>query len=166
MKLKNKIKSIIDALKDSDVNHIEISSFWGAQKIKMIKDVSTNKFTLTQNQSPPISQTAIHESEKEQVASTPLPNDSNVEEPKSVESDITIFKSPLVGTYYQSSKPGEPPFIEINQKVAKGQVVCIIEAMKIFNEIESEYTGQIVEILVNDGDPIEYDQPLFKIIES
>ena len=53
MKLKNKIKSIIDALKDSDVNHIEISSFWGAQKIKMIKDVSTNKFTLTQNQSPP-----------------------------------------------------------------------------------------------------------------
>ena len=57
-------------------------------------------------------------------------------------------------------------FIEKNQKVAKGQVVCIIEAMKIFNEIESEYTGQIVEILVNDGDPIEYDQPLFKIIES
>ena len=65
-----------------------------------------------------------------------------------------------------SLQPGDPSFIEKNLKVAKGQVVCIIEAMKIFNEIESEYTGQIVEILVNDGDPIEYDQPLFKIIES
>ena len=164
MKLKNKIKSIIDALKDSDVNHIEISSFWGAQKIKMIKDVSTNKFTLTQNQSPPISQTAIHESEKEQVASTPLPNDSIVEEPKSLESDITIFKSPLVGTYYQSSKPGEPPFIEKNQKVAKGQVVCIIEAMKIFNDIEAEVSGKVYEICVDNGNPVEYDQVIIKIL--
>ena len=165
MKLRNKIKSIIDALKDSDVNHIEISSFWGAQKIKMIKDISNNKFTLTENGSTTKLQNTIHDSEKEQLISTPVPNDSN-KESKSLESDITIFKSPLVGTYYQSSKPGDPPFIEKNLKVAKGQVVCIIEAMKIFNEIESEYTGQIVEILVNDGDPIEYDQPLFKIIES
>ena len=165
MKLRNKIKSIIDALKDSDVNHIEISSFWGAQKIKMIKDISNNNFTLTENESTTKLQNTIHEPEKEQIISTSVPNDSNVES-KSIESDITIFKSPLVGTYYQSSKPGDPPFIEKNLKVAKGQVVCIIEAMKIFNEIESEYTGQIVEILVNDGDPIEYDQPLFKIIES
>ena len=163
MNLKNKIKSIIDALKDSDVNHIEISSFWGAQKIKMIKDISTNKFTLTQNQSPSVPQSAIHESEKEQVISTSVPNESSVEEPKSLELDITIFKSPLVGTYYQSSKPGEPPFIEKNQKVAKGQVVCIIEAMKIFNEIESDISGIVTEICVENGNPVEFDQSIIKV---
>ena len=102
MKLRNKIKSIIDALKDSDVNHIEISSFWGAQKIKMIKDISNNNFTLTENESTTKLQNTIHEPEKEQIISTSVPNDSNVES-KSIESDITIFKSPLVGTYYQSS---------------------------------------------------------------
>jgi len=164
MKLKNKIKSIIDALKDSDINHIEISSFWGAQKIKMVKDISNNKFTLTQNDTSTITQNKIQEPIEEQIIKTPSVDESMDSEVD--QSIVTVFKSPLVGTYYQSAKPGDPPFIEKNQKIAKGQVVCIIEAMKIFNEIESEYTGQIVEILVNDGDPIEYDQPLFKIIES
>ena len=72
----------------------------------------------------------------------------------------------MVGTFYSSTKPGEPPFVDKNQKIAKGEVLCIIEAMKIFNQIESDLNGQIVEILVKDGEPVEYDQPLFNIIEE
>ena len=68
-----------------------------------------------------------------------------------------------MGTFYLSSKPGEPPFVSVGDKVSKGQTLCIIEAMKIFNEIESEYDGKIVEILVKDGTPVEFDQPLMLI---
>ena len=73
--------------------------------------------------------------------------------------------APLVGTFYASSKPGEPPFIKVGDNISAGQSVCIIEAMKIFNEIESEYSGEIIEILIEDGQPVEYGQPLFTIKE-
>ena len=80
-----------------------------------------------------------------------------------VEKNLIYQNAPLVGTFYISPKPGEPPFIEVGQKVAKGQTLCIIEAMKIFNEIESEYDGEIVEILINDSSPVEFNQPIFSI---
>ena len=68
-----------------------------------------------------------------------------------------------MGTFYRSSKPEEPPFVEVGDKVTQGQILCIIEAMKIFNEIESEYNGTIVEILVDDSNPVEFNQSLFSI---
>ena len=77
--------------------------------------------------------------------------------------NLIYQNAPLVGTFYISPKPGEPPFIEVGQKVAKGQTLCIIEAMKIFNEIESEYDGEVVEILINDSSPVEFNQPIFSI---
>ena len=73
------------------------------------------------------------------------------------------IKAPLVGTYYSSPKPGEPSFINVGDSIIDGQSICIIEAMKIFNEIESETSGKVIEILVKDGEPVEYDQVLFKI---
>lgn len=72
-----------------------------------------------------------------------------------------IIKSPMIGTFYRSSKPEIPSFVNIGDEVKKGQTICIIEAMKLFNEIESEYAGRIVKILVENASPVEYDQPLF-----
>jgi len=77
---------------------------------------------------------------------------------------ITI-KSPMIGTFYRTAKPDMPPFVKEGDEVKKGQTVCIIEAMKLFNEIESEFSGKIVKVLVENATPVEYDQPLF-IIEQ
>jgi acetyl-CoA carboxylase biotin carboxyl carrier protein len=75
-------------------------------------------------------------------------------------------KSPMIGTFYRSAGPGKPNFQEIGDDIAEGNVVCIIEAMKLFNEIESEVSGKIVKILVDDASPVEYDQPLFLVDPS
>jgi acetyl-CoA carboxylase biotin carboxyl carrier protein len=79
------------------------------------------------------------------------------------EEGLYIIKSPIVGTFYEGSSPGAPAFVKEGDTVALGQVLCIVEAMKLMNEIESETAGQIVKILVSNGQPVEYGQPLFKI---
>ncbi len=79
------------------------------------------------------------------------------------EAGIETIKSPIVGTFYESSSPGAPAFVKQGDTVAVGQVLCIVEAMKLMNEIESESAGQIVKVLVANGQPVEYGQPLFKI---
>ena len=76
------------------------------------------------------------------------------------------IKSPMIGTFYTSSKPDAPPFVEVGQRVEKGQTVCIIEAMKLFNEIEADQSGTITEVLVDNGTPVEFEQPLFRIQPS
>lgn len=78
------------------------------------------------------------------------------------EGQITI-NSPIIGTFYQSAEPNRPSFVKVGDKINRGQVVCIIEAMKLFNEIESEYAGIVLEVLVEDSSPVEYDQPMFVI---
>ena len=77
--------------------------------------------------------------------------------------NLIEIKSPMIGTFYRSSSPDKPAFAEVGAQIKKGQTVCIIEAMKLFNEIESEVSGTIVKVLVNDSTPIEYDQPLFLV---
>ena len=79
------------------------------------------------------------------------------------DSNLIEIKSPMIGTFYRSAGPDKPPFIEVGQTIKVGDKVCIIEAMKLFNEIESEISGTIVKVLVNDSTPIEYDQPLFLV---
>ena len=69
----------------------------------------------------------------------------------------------MIGTFYRSATPGKPPFVEIGDEITTGKVVCIIEAMKLFNEIESEVKGRIVKVLADDASPVEYDQPLFLV---
>ncbi|WP_205510853.1 acetyl-CoA carboxylase biotin carboxyl carrier protein [Longitalea arenae] len=88
------------------------------------------------------------------------------EKPKAADAvadNLITIKSPMIGTFYRSSAPGKPAFIEIGDDVTPGKVVCIIEAMKLFNEIESEVKGRIVKVLVEDASPVEYDQPLFLV---
>ena len=78
-------------------------------------------------------------------------------------SNLIEIKSPMIGTFYRSAGPDKPSFVEVGQAIKPGDKVCIIEAMKLFNEIESEISGTIVKVLVNDSSPIEYDQPLFLV---
>ena len=80
-----------------------------------------------------------------------------------VADNLITIKSPMIGTFYRSSAPGKAAFVEIGDDVTTGKVVCIIEAMKLFNEIESEVKGRIVKVLVEDASPVEYDQPLFLV---
>ena len=77
--------------------------------------------------------------------------------------NLITVKSPMIGTFYRSSAPGKPVFVEVGDEISPGKVVCIIEAMKLFNEIESEVKGRIVKVLVDDASPVEYDQPLFLV---
>lgn len=90
------------------------------------------------------------------VASTPSADNSNY---------ITI-KSPIIGTFYRKPSPDKPLFVEVGSTIAKGDVLCVIEAMKLFNEIESDISGKIVKVLVDDMSPVEYDQPLFLVDPS
>lgn len=83
--------------------------------------------------------------------------------PDAVPSNLITIKSPMIGTFYRRPTPDKPNFVEVGDEVAVGKVVCIIEAMKLFNEIESEVQGRIVKVLAEDASPVEYDQPLFLV---
>jgi acetyl-CoA carboxylase biotin carboxyl carrier protein len=83
--------------------------------------------------------------------------------PAAEASNLITIKSPMIGTFYRSSSPDKPSFVNVGDEVKAGQVVCIIEAMKLFNEIESEISGKIVKVLVDNATPVEYDQPLFLV---
>lgn len=89
-----------------------------------------------------------------------LPRAASSEPPKK---NIVYIRSPMVGTFYRASAPDKPPYVQVGDIVQNGQVVCIIEAMKLFNEIQSEVSGKIVRILVENAQPVEYDQPLFEV---
>lgn len=80
--------------------------------------------------------------------------------------NLLVVKSPMIGTFYRKPSPDKPAFTEVGASIAKGDVVCVIEAMKLFNEIESEVTGKIVKVLVDDASPVEFDQPLFLVDPS
>lgn len=103
---------------------------------------------------PPVSQPAATPTQAAAPA-TPAP--------KADTSNYITIKSPMIGTFYRSANPESPMFVEVGDSVTEGKVVCIIEAMKLFNEIESEVSGRIVKILVENATPVEYDQPLFLV---
>lgn len=103
------------------------------------------------------------------VVATPaaLASGETKEEEKAAESaNHSSIKSPMIGTFYRSSGPDKPALVNVGDKIEKGKVICIIEAMKLFNEIEAEVSGTVVKVLVNDASPVEYDQPLFTIEEK
>lgn len=86
-----------------------------------------------------------------------------VSEPVQQETDGNVVKSPIVGTFYQSPSPDKPPFVKVGDKVKKGDVIMIIESMKLMNEVQSEFDGTVTKILVSDGQPVEFDQPIMII---
>ena len=104
-----------------------------------------------------------------QVAATPeAPAPTKTAEPatESDDSKYITIKSPIIGTFYRKPSPDKPPFVEVGSTISEGDVLCVIEAMKLFNDIESEVSGKIVKVLVDDSSPVEFDQPLFLVDPS
>ncbi len=93
----------------------------------------------------------------------PPASNTNIETPSTKADNFITIKSPMIGTFYRRPSPDKPIFAEVGDEITVGKVVCIIEAMKLFNEIESEVSGKIVKVLVEDSSPVEYDQPLFLV---
>ena len=110
----------------------------------------------------PINQSTNHTSIQEVETNT---NTQEKSEPLNDENYITI-KSPMIGTFYRKPSPDKEVFVNVGDSISQGDVLCVIEAMKLFNEIESEYSGKIIKVLVDDSSPIEFDQPLFLIDPS
>ena len=143
----DKLKEIIYILENSDVNEIEVT-FWG-KKIRVLKNspnVTTNSPDKT-----------INTKDIQSSSSDNLENQNLDEENK-----ISIL-SPMPGVFYSSQSPDKPPYVEEGDTIKSGQVLCIIESMKIMNEIESEHNGVIKKILVKNSDPVEFNQPLYDI---
>ena len=171
MSLKDKIKKLLNVIKDTEIEEIEVSSFWGAQKIRLSKKSNANSYIQqipagNVNQVNIASESSESESSNIDITSDTQNINTTTEIKKSEETineDLNYQNAPLVGTFYAAPKPGEPKFVEVGQKVSKGQTLCIIEAMKIFNEIESDFDGEIAEILVNDSSPVEFNQPIFSL---
>ena len=168
----NDLKSLIKILEESNIDELEVSTFWGKQKIRLRKssprkDHNIDVIPIIQNSGSNednISQTLSLNTEADEIVQ-PVSAESVVAQESNISTENTItIKAPLVGTFYNSPKPDTPPFISEGDKIQEGQIICIIEAMKIFNEIESEYSGKILKILVEDATPVEYDQDLLVIV--
>ena len=146
-----KLQKIINILESSDVNEIEVSFF--GKKFKITKSIPVVNQIGNANENLSINNSK-HES-----------NENNPQKLKNNEfdSDSEYITSPMVGTFYSSPSPDSSPYVDINDNVSSGQTICIVEAMKIMNEIESDIKGKIISILVKDGDPVEYGQKLFQI---
>ncbi len=142
--------------KNKDVEiHLKTDKY---QKVSAVQTVvsapQSVPMPIMQQNAPAQVQTSA--AENQAASNTPKP-----EAPKG--NNLMEIKSPIVGTFYRSSGPDKPPFIKVGDTVKQGDVVCIIEAMKLFNEIESEVTGTVVKVLVEDASPVEYDQVLFLV---
>lgn len=111
----------------------------------------------------PMPQAIAPQSPASTVAATPTVAAPASQVPKADTSNYITIKSPMIGTFYRSANPESPMFVEVGDSVSEGKVVCIIEAMKLFNEIESEVSGRVVKVLVENATPVEYDQPLFLV---
>ncbi len=145
-------------ISDSDVDEVSIEE--GDFKIKVKKTGTVEQITYTQPAAAPTAPAQPAAPQAPVQATAPAESSANA-----ATSGETV-KSPIVGTYYQASSPDSDPFVKVGDAIQKGQTLCIIEAMKIMNEIEAEFAGTLKEILVTDGTPVEFDQPLFIIEKS
>lgn len=155
------VKKLIDMLDASTVDSIEISSDKG-MKVRISKSPQLRggvQMTSPMAAMPSAPAVAAGTAAAPPPAAAP----SAAEVAAAARSNLLEVKSPMVGTYYQSPEPGASAYVTVGQRIQKGQVLCIIEAMKIMNEIESEFAGTVVEILCEDAHPVEYGQVLFRI---
>ncbi len=131
--------------------------------------IKTDEIEMTVQLKPDIKVTSYQEPVyQQQIQPTPVISNTSEKQETEPQTDnetknLYTIKSPMVGTFYRKPSPDKPVFVEPGQQINKGDVVCIIEAMKLFNEIESEINGEIVKILVDDATPVEFDQPLFLV---
>jgi len=147
-----KLKTLIDLVAESDIEELEVTE--GESKVRIVKSSSTpqNQVVMMQPQA------AYAQPAQAVAAPAAAPVAAAPAAPEGY-----IVKSPMVGTFYRSSSPGAPAFVEIGKEVQEGETLCIIEAMKLLNEIDTDKGGVIKQILVENGQPVEFGQPLFVI---
>ena len=149
-----KVKKLIEMLEESDIDEIEI------HEDKDSVRVSRNRFAPAQvSTAVPAREIQVAGQRNTAVAETA----SGSESTEADEPEENVIRSPMVGIFYEAQAPGKPPFVERGQTVKKGDVLCIIEAMKIMNQVESEKAGVVSRIMAANGEPVEYGQPLFII---
>jgi acetyl-CoA carboxylase biotin carboxyl carrier protein len=154
------LKKLIEIVDDSTVDSIEISSDKG-MKVRISK--SPTQRGAVQMAAPMPAMIAAPMPMARPTPAEGMPAVTEGEAPKPAASSLLEVKSPMVGTFYGAPEPGAKPYVTPGSRVSKGQILCIIEAMKIMNEIESEYSGVVKETLINDAHPVEYGQVLFRI---
>jgi acetyl-CoA carboxylase biotin carboxyl carrier protein len=145
-----KLKKLIDLVQESGIGEIEITE--GEEKVRISRHGAAAPMMVA---APPMQQVSLGAPQAAAPGAEPAAVPA---EPKG-----HTLKSPMVGTFYRAPSPGAPSFVEVGQSVSKGQTLCIIEAMKLLNEIESDVAGTVKSILVENGQPVEYGQPLFLI---
>ena len=151
-------------------NLIKFVAKSGASEVKLetddvkitIKTGSDTETTIVQ-QVPMQAQMPVQPQMQAAPAAAPAPVATEAPAAPAEDSKYITIKSPIIGTFYRKPSPDKPLFVEVGQSIAEGDVLCIIEAMKLFNEIESEFSGKVIKILVDDISPVEFDQPLFII---
>ena len=156
------IQELVKLINKTSIGEITIEEDGTKITIKQKKDPSQKIYTQSApaNFQAPAAAPQPSAAPSTPAASTPPP----AETPK--KENLLTIKSPMIGTFYRQAGPGKPIFASVGDEVTAGSVVCIIEAMKLFNEIESEFKGRIVKVLVDDASPVEYDQPLFLVEPS
>ena len=150
------LQELLDFIAKSGLNKVNIET----EEFKISVQREPNTKQLVSMSAAPAPAAAPAPSTAPTIAAAPTP--PAAAEPASMAS-YTPLRSPMIGTFYRSSGPDSPVFAQVGDMVEKGQVICIIEAMKLFNEIEAEQSGRIVKVLVENATPVEYDQPLFLI---
>lgn len=156
------IKSLLNLISESDVNEVYIEE--GEFKIKIKKRSDTIQHVMPSAPAQYIPQTAP--AAVELPASAPRQEPAQAANSAPAASNTEIIKSPIVGTFYAAPSPNDKVFVSVGDSISKGDTLCIIEAMKIMNEINAEISGKVVKVLVKDAQPVEYDQPLFEIEPS
>ena len=155
------IREFVRIVEESNVGELEITSWWWG-KIRISK--TSSHITTT------ISPVDVKDNATISHSTKPVTGQTTIDEPVPVEqvtdSNLVEFKAPMVGTFYRAPAPDAEPYVKEGDNISKGKVLCIIEAMKLMNEIEAEINGKIVKILVDNAQPVEYNQPLFLIEPS
>jgi len=151
-----KLKTLIDLVAESGIAEIEVTE--GEDKVRIVKHAPTVVAAGPPAPMPTVVTGAAAAPMPPAPAAAPVAAEAAAEPPKG-----SVVKSPMVGTFYRSPSPGAKAFVEVGQPVKPGDTLCIIEAMKLLNEIEAEVAGEVTEILVENGQPVEYGQPLFVI---
>ena len=167
--IEDNIKNLIKILEESTIDEMEVSTFWGKQRIRIRKTLSpqpVDNVEIMQDSSQNATTEIVkqkHNIETNNKSESIEPEEESKEISLKQNEDTIYIKAPLVGTFYSSPKPGELPFISEGDIIKEGQVICIIEAMKIFNEIKAQCSGTVTKVLVANGEPIEFGQPLFVV---
>lgn len=151
-----KLKTLIDLVAESDIAELEVTE--GESKVRIVKSSA-----IAQNQMVMMQPQAIPQYHAPAAAPAAAPVAAAAAPAAAAEPTGHVVKSPMVGTFYRSSAPGAPAFVEVGQSVKEGDTLCIIEAMKLLNEIDADKAGTITQILVENGQPVEFGQPLFVI---